>query len=76
MDKREFLLSHGWSPWYNENYWVHPKTITDPTRQDYTDYGLSLDKACEYELNPDSKPFKAGESVFAMLDSLSSRGDK
>lgn len=29
---------------------VHPKTVKDRTRQDYTDYGLSIEDAVKFEL--------------------------
>lgn len=47
--KEALLIQKGWSLWYHHDYWVHPKTIVDPTRQDHTNYGMSLDKAYEYE---------------------------
>ncbi len=51
MNKREVLEKAGWSLWYNDNYWVHPKTITDPKSQDHTNYGMSLDDAYTFEVN-------------------------
>ena len=56
-DKEKFLKDNGWHTWYNEEYWVHQKTISDSSRQDYTNYGMSLDKAYEFETNK-SLPFK------------------
>ncbi len=50
QDEEEFLKSRGWSTWYHHDYWVHPKTIKDKSRQDYTDYGLSMQDAVKYEL--------------------------
>jgi hypothetical protein len=55
-EKIEFLKSKGWSTWYHEDYWVHEKTVVDPTRQDYTNYGMDLYSAYEYEING-GKPF-------------------
>ena len=40
-----FLKSRGWSTWYNDNYWIHPKTVSDPEKQDYTNYGMDLQSA-------------------------------
>ena len=45
----KWLEDRGWSKWYNENYWVHPDSVQDPTRQNYTDYGFSLEEAVKYE---------------------------
>ena len=55
-DKINFLLDKGWSQWYNDNYWVHTKTIRDTRSQDYTNYGMSLDDAYDYEIN-NKEPF-------------------
>lgn len=48
-EKEKFLRSRGWETWYNPNYWVHPKTIVDKSRQDYTNYGMSLNDAMKFE---------------------------
>jgi hypothetical protein len=48
-EQAAWLRTRGWSPYYNPNYWVHPKTVVDPTQQDYTDYGMSEDDAVAYE---------------------------
>lgn len=48
--KKKFLEERGWGTWYSNNYWVHPKTVEDRSRQDYTDYGMSLDGAYQFEL--------------------------
>ena len=48
-EKIKFLESHGWHTYYNDNYWVNPKTITNPNAQDYTNYGLSLEEAYAFE---------------------------
>jgi hypothetical protein len=45
-----FLSERGWHPWYNDNYWINKKCVTDNTRQDYTMYGLSLQDAYTYEV--------------------------
>lgn len=49
LDKIEFLKSKGWHTYYNENYWVHPKTVQDKRIQDYTNYGMSLEQAYDFE---------------------------
>lgn len=54
--KEEFLKEKGWHTWYNPDYWVHPKTIKDKTRQDYTEYGLNLEDAYNFEVN-NGKPW-------------------
>lgn len=48
--KETYLRNRGWNTWYNEDYWVHPKLIHSPLSQDYTNYGMSLDKAYEWEI--------------------------
>lgn len=55
-DMQTYLESKGWHTWYNPEYWVHTKTIVDPKRQDYTNYGMSLERAYAYEIN-NEKPF-------------------
>lgn len=57
MDKTAFLIDKGWSTWYNPDYWVHPKIVQDETKQDYTNYGMSLEQAYEFETN-NQEPFK------------------
>jgi hypothetical protein len=56
---KEELIARGWDTWYNPNYWVHPKTVADPTRQDFTYYGMSFEDAVKFELE-DRKPIPAG----------------
>ena len=46
-----FIRGLGWDTWYHPAYWVHPKTVADPTRQDYTNYGMSLGDVLRYEEN-------------------------
>lgn len=48
-EKQKFAISKGWSTYYHEDYWVNPKVVTDPQRQNYTDYGRSLDGVLLYE---------------------------
>jgi len=48
-EQEEFIKAHGWSTWYNVNYWVHPKTVSDPSSQDYTNYGMDLNSAYCFE---------------------------
>lgn len=45
------MIADGWHTYYHPNYWVNKKVVDDPTRQDYTDYGMSLDEAIEWEEN-------------------------
>lgn len=47
--KREYLLARGWHTWYNEDYWVNPNIIKDSKSQDYTNYGMNIDKAYIFE---------------------------
>jgi hypothetical protein len=42
-EQRQELLNCGWNPWYNENYWVHPKWC--PIDCDYTNHGLTKEQA-------------------------------
>lgn len=54
--KIDFLESRGWHTWYHHDYWVHKKLVKDPTRQDYTNYGMNTDQAYEFEMEtPDHK---------------------
>lgn len=59
---KDEMIKRGWSTWYHPNYWVHRKTIADPTRQDYTNYGFSFEDAVRYELGEinEGRPFIAG----------------
>lgn len=50
------LRKAGWATWYNENYWVHEKTIAEPKAQDYTNYGMPLERAYEFETTGE-RPF-------------------
>lgn len=52
------LRAAGWSTWYSENYWVHADLVEDPTRQDYTDYGMGFEDAVimEKQGKPKHKP--------------------
>lgn len=46
----EFLESKGWEHWYtDDNWWVHPKTVSDPTRMDFTNYQYPTADAIEFE---------------------------
>lgn len=54
--KSEFLLENGWSQWYHDDYWVNPAIVADETRQDYTNYGLTLEAAYKWQTEtPDKK---------------------
>lgn len=68
MTKDE-LISKGWDTWYNDDYWVHPKTVADPTRQDYTYYGMSFEKAVEWE-RENRQPIPAGRDLGSMFEAL------
>lgn len=59
VKKEKFLRDRGWGTWYNPDYWVHPKTIKDPKSQDYTNYGLNLDRAVEFETS-EEEPWSWG----------------
>lgn len=48
-EQEDFIKLRGWSTWYNEKYWVHPKVITDEKCQDYTNYGMDLNSAYCFE---------------------------
>lgn len=48
MDKEEFVKSHGFSTYYNENYWVHMNSVEDPQKQDFTNYGFCLEDAIKW----------------------------
>ena len=53
----KFLEENGWGDYYNPNYFVHPKTVDDPKRQDYTNYGMDWKSAWLHE-KYDLPPFK------------------
>lgn len=48
-EKERFLKERGWRTWHSDSYWVNPKTVEDKSRQDYTNYGLSMDDAIRFE---------------------------
>lgn len=50
-DKKKYLTKKGWHTWYNNNYWVNPKLVSDPKSQDYTNYGMDLESAVFHEKN-------------------------
>lgn len=58
QEVENFLCDRGWRPWYHPNYWVHPKTVSDPASQDFTAYGMSVSDAYQYEMDgcPPSDP--------------------
>lgn len=68
-EKRSVLLKAGWSTWYNENYWANRKTVQNPAIQNHTDYGLSLDKAYEFETEK-RKPFPSVAPFQRAISSL------
>ena len=49
--KIAYIKKKGWEQYYNPNYWVHPKTVEDKTRQDYTNYGFNAEEAYIVEKN-------------------------
>jgi hypothetical protein len=49
--KEIFLKGKGWFQWYHNDYWCNKKCTQDSSKQDYTNYGMSLEKAYEFELN-------------------------
>lgn len=55
---RSLLKERGWSLWYSDDYWVHPKTVRNPAAQDYTNYGMPLERAYRFETT--------GEAPFGM----------
>ena len=60
MEEQEaWLKAHGRSTYYHPQYWVNRRTITDPTRQDYTNYGMDVGSAMEWE-RMGGNPFKSG----------------
>jgi hypothetical protein len=56
-EKDQFLRKRGWATWYNDNYYVHPKVVADPSRQDYTNYGMNIDDAYRYETTENVEKF-------------------
>lgn len=71
-EKRRRLHEAGWHPWYNADYWVNPKTVQNPKIQDYTNYGMPLEKAWAYELNNEQPSPPVMHSVERALDALRS----
>lgn len=63
--EEKFLIENGWHTWYNEDYWVHPKVISDPTRQDYTNYGMPRSDAIIFEKEK-GKPIQG--SLFGFIN--------
>lgn len=65
-EKRDMLKERGWSLWYSQNYWVHPKTVKNPAEQDHTMYGMTLDRAYQYEINNEPpRPMVMGPEFWA-----------
>ena len=51
-EQEKYIISKGWFTYYNPKYWVHEKTVAEPAKQDYTDYGMDLNSAyCFEKLN-------------------------
>lgn len=59
MSAEETLLHHNnWEHWYGpKGYWVRPDTVSDPTRQDFTNYQLTTEQALEFQKNPKPAPY-------------------
>ena len=57
--KVKFLESRGLHTWYHHDYWVHRKLVKYPDRQDYTNYGMSTDRAYEFEMETPNHQFVA-----------------
>lgn len=76
-----WLRSRGWHSYYNENYWVHPKTVADPKQQDYTNYGMSAEDAIAYERigcpphEPMGSPWLSRIRLAIKTHGLTQRGD-
>lgn len=47
-DKKEYLKTRGWFPWYNEDYWCHPSR-KPYAYCDCTNWGSSLEDAFMHE---------------------------
>jgi hypothetical protein len=67
-EKAQYLLDNGWTTYYSREYWVHKDTVELPEKQDYTDYGLSLDSAYKYEILGRPKFRYLGLPVASMFD--------
>lgn len=50
------LVENGWFQWYSNNYWCHKTKTTNKEWQDPTNYGLTLEKAYEFDTGG-SEPF-------------------
>ena len=51
-EQKELLLSNGWEVWWNDNNWIHRKTVLDTKIQYYANYGMTLNFAyCFEKLN-------------------------
>lgn len=53
----KYLIDRGWTTWYHDDYWVHPKTIEDKNKQDFTNYGMNVKDAYEFDVKG-KKPFR------------------
>lgn len=75
-EQEKVLKAAGWHQYYNEAYWCHPKTIVDSSVQDYTNYGMSIYKAYEFEIN-NGQPFSSllGGLTFKTDDKLKMEKD-
>lgn len=70
------LLKSGWSLYYNDNYWVHPKVVADKATQDHTNYGMTLENAYEFEVNnkpplPMARPMSLAQQSLSQSDWIS-----
>lgn len=53
-----FLHENKWEHWYaGKGWWVRPDTVSDPTRQDFTNYQFTTAEALEFQKNPKPAPY-------------------
>lgn len=64
MNKKEFLISKGWRN-ISGNCWVHSRVVTNPCIQNYTNYGMTLEEAVQYELS-NSPPISSLDEQIGM----------
>jgi len=62
----DYLRKHGWSTWYNENYWVKRSQCENPN-SDHTKAGLPMPAAylCQIEGWPKFKDWIFGPKPYA-----------
>jgi hypothetical protein len=67
-EDEKYLKDRGWHTWYNPNYWVHKDLVEDPNSMDYTNYGMSLDHALDFEKKGKPKFRSMGFPPLSMLE--------